>query len=161
MKILVIGYGNTLRGDDGVGYRVAEQVEAWHQPAVRSLACHQLTPELAADMAECDRVIFVDATLPGTLTTVSVQPLQPDPTPLETHFSTPAGLLQLTQQLFDCCPEAHQVLIPTYAMAFTEALSALTQAALETALQEIRTLCQTEELDQPTPKADAAKSHCS
>ena len=140
---LVIGYGNTLRGDDGAGYRVAEQVETWNAPAVRSLPCHQLTPELAAEMAECDRVIFVDATLPGTHTTVAVQPLQPDPTPLETHFSTPAGLLQLTQQLFDCCPEAYQVLMPTRSMAFTESLSALTQTALKIALQEIQTLCET------------------
>jgi hydrogenase maturation protease len=28
-KILVIGYGNTLRGDDGVGYQIAETVADW------------------------------------------------------------------------------------------------------------------------------------
>jgi hydrogenase maturation protease len=142
---LIIGYGNTLRGDDGVGYRAAEQVEAWNLPGVRAIACHQLTPELAADMAECDRVIFVDATLPGTHTAVSVQSLQPDPTPLETHFSTPVGVLQMAQQLFNHCPEAYQVLIPTHSMEFTESLSPLTQTALKTALRAIRILCESAE----------------
>jgi len=145
---LVIGYGNTLRGDDGVGYRIAEQVEAWNLPAVRSLPCHQLTPEIAAEIAECDRVIFVDAALPETYTAVSVEFLQPDPTPLETHFSTPAGLLQLAHQLFSRCPEAYQILIPTHSMEFTESFSALTQTALETALQEIWALCDSAEIFQ-------------
>lgn len=148
VTILVIGYGNTLRGDDGAGYRVAEQVETWNVPGVRAIACHQLTPELAAEIVECDRVIFVDAALPETYTVVSVESLQPDPTPLETHFSTPAGLLQLAQQLFNHCPEAYQVLIPTHSMEFTESLSALTQTALKTALQEIRVLCETAEPQQ-------------
>ena len=29
-KILIIGYGNTLRGDDGVGYKIAEIIEQWN-----------------------------------------------------------------------------------------------------------------------------------
>ena len=46
---LVIGYGNTLRGDDGVGVLVADALEGWNQ-AVRTLSVQQLTPELAADI---------------------------------------------------------------------------------------------------------------
>jgi hypothetical protein len=61
ITVLVIGYGNTLRGDDGVGYQVAETVAEWQLPQVRSIAVHQLLPELAADIAEVDLVIFVDA----------------------------------------------------------------------------------------------------
>lgn len=61
---LVIGYGNELRGDDGVGPKVAEAVEAWKLAGVSVLALRQLTPELAADLAVVRRVIFVDAALP-------------------------------------------------------------------------------------------------
>jgi len=32
---LIIGYGNTLRGDDGAGPRVAEAVAGWGLPNVR------------------------------------------------------------------------------------------------------------------------------
>lgn len=59
--ILVLGYGNTLRSDDGVGYRVAAAVHRWHVPDVEGYTCHQLTPDLAAEIAPRQRVIFVDA----------------------------------------------------------------------------------------------------
>jgi len=141
MQTLVIGYGNTLRGDDGAGYRVAEQVETWNLPEVRSLACPQLTPDLAAEIALCDRVIFVDAALPGALMTVQVKSLALfQATTLETHQSHPDGLLQLTATLYDHLPEAHQVLIPTAEMGFSEQLSALAQAGVATAIAHIQTL---------------------
>ena len=59
--ILVIGYGNTLRGDDGVGPKVAETVGALRLPGVRTLICQQLSPEHAAPISVADTVIFVDA----------------------------------------------------------------------------------------------------
>src|SRR5690242_16044076 len=59
--LLIIGYGNTLRRDDGVGPRVAEAVESMALPGVRALPCPMLTPELADPIARAQRVIFVDA----------------------------------------------------------------------------------------------------
>jgi len=59
--ILVIGYGNSLRSDDGAGCRVADIVASWDLPYVRSLTVHQLTPELAEPIAQSDLTIFVDA----------------------------------------------------------------------------------------------------
>ena len=59
-KILIIGYGNTLRGDDGVGYKIAEIIEQWNINNITSLAVHQLTPDLAENIAQADTVIFVD-----------------------------------------------------------------------------------------------------
>lgn len=77
LTTLIIGYGNTLRGDDGVGYRIAEIFEQEEdgleshyseesRHTVRSHPCHQLTPDLAAELAQADRVIFVDAIAPGS-----------------------------------------------------------------------------------------------
>ena len=62
---LVIGYGNTLRGDDGIGPAVAEAVAALGLPGVRVIVAHQLTPELAADLADAQLVVFVDAAVGG------------------------------------------------------------------------------------------------
>jgi len=59
---LLIGYGNTLRSDDGAGQKIANIVSEWNLPQWRSLSVHQLTPELALDIAQADLVIFVDAT---------------------------------------------------------------------------------------------------
>ncbi len=57
---LVIGLGNSLRGDDGVGCWLAQRAERW-LPAERVRAVRQLTPELADDLAAAGRVLFIDA----------------------------------------------------------------------------------------------------
>ena len=49
---LIIGYGNPLRGDDGVGQAVARAFEA--EAAIEGaevVSCRQLTPELAESFA--------------------------------------------------------------------------------------------------------------
>ena len=51
---LVIGYGNTLRGDDGVGPRVAEAIEKLNLPGVRTL-------DLPAALARTRRPDFAGA----------------------------------------------------------------------------------------------------
>ena len=58
---LLIGYGNTLRSDDGVGPSIVEAIDQRQILGVRSLIRHQLGPELAADLATVGRVVFVDA----------------------------------------------------------------------------------------------------
>ena len=47
---LIIGYGNDLRSDDGAGIRAATMIAA-RDLAARVIACQQLTPELADDIA--------------------------------------------------------------------------------------------------------------
>jgi len=139
MTTLVVGYGNTLRGDDGVGYRMAEQVELWNLPNVTTIACHQLTPELVANLAECDRVIFIDATPPGMQIEVAWRSLSPSDAPmLEAHRSDPADLLRLTAQLYDTAPSAQHLLLPTAEMGFSETLSAIAQAGLVAAAAQLR-----------------------
>jgi Ni,Fe-hydrogenase maturation factor len=59
----VIGYGNTLRTDDGVGPYVATAVASWGLPGVVSVGVHQLTPELSELLASAELAVFVDARL--------------------------------------------------------------------------------------------------
>src|SRR5262245_1795360 len=66
-SVVVIGYGNDLRGDDAVGLRAAQAVAAWDMPGVCGLAVHQLTPELAEILAGAALAIFVDARVPDPL----------------------------------------------------------------------------------------------
>ncbi|MFE4107587.1 hydrogenase maturation protease [Almyronema epifaneia] len=138
---LVIGYGNTLRSDDGVGWRVAEQVEDWQWPGVRSLACHQLTPELAADMAPVATVIFVDAVSADLMPQVQIEPLQPSQQQASLgHFSQPRSLLALTQALYSHTPTAYAIWIPAANFEFGEQLSSLAQAGALQALEIIQNL---------------------
>jgi hydrogenase maturation protease len=59
---VVIGYGNPLRRDDGMGWRAAELIEKALAPgAARITQCHELTPELAANLDGASMVILLDA----------------------------------------------------------------------------------------------------
>lgn len=143
MDYLVIGYGNSLRSDDGAGQLVAEAVAEWGLATVRSLARHQLTPELAADLADADAVIFVDAVVAFDQpeAQVQVEPLAPrHQRDTLGHAVDPRSLLSLTQTLYDKTPRAYRILIPAFSFAFGEALSPTTQARVEQALEKIRAL---------------------
>ncbi|MGK7945485.1 MAG: hydrogenase maturation protease [Microcystaceae cyanobacterium] len=139
--ILVIGYGNTLRKDDGIGRYVVEKLTP--QPHLKILSVHQLTPELAAEMAQAKGVIFVDVTISQD-TTVITQPLTPKPSTTSLgHSSDPQSLLALTQTLYDHLPLAWWVLIPGVDFAYGETFSDITQACLPVALETLEHLIQT------------------
>lgn len=58
---LLIGIGNRLCGDDGVGAQLVDALTAEGDGRLRTLTVHQLTPELAAVVADASAVLFVDA----------------------------------------------------------------------------------------------------
>ena len=143
MEYLVIGYGNTLRSDDGAGQNVANQVNNWNLENVRSLSLHQLTPELAAELAATDTVIFVDAitSTQEPISTVQIQLIQPEQTPSQwAHYQDPRSLLLLTQKLYGKTPIAYQILLPAETFAFGETLSHTTTLGVQNALQHIQNL---------------------
>jgi len=121
---LVIGYGNELRRDDGVGPRVARTVAEWGVPGVCALAVHQLTPELADDIARAEEVMFVDAAVDGDTGKMSVQPVRAalSNTPMN-HVSSPPTLLALAEVLYDRRPIAWLLTVPARDFSFGEDLS--------------------------------------
>jgi hydrogenase maturation protease len=131
---LVIGIGNTIRGDDGAGIRVAERIAARH-PDVDILCVQQLSPELADTIARYERLIVVDASV--TADAVRVTPLHASegvPMP-RTHNVSPEAILALSSTLYNHVPsDALLVEIPAGSCAFTEELSSSTAAFAATAL---------------------------
>lgn len=151
INYLVIGYGNTLRSDDGAGYRIAETIADWQLEQIKSLPVHQLTPELAAEIAQANTVIFVDAiaTDPSASPEVTLEELFPDATEqITAHYADPRSLLALTQILYHATPTAYRILIPATNFGFGETLSLKTETNCHTALAKIKAfLCVTAELD--------------
>jgi hydrogenase maturation protease len=57
----VLGFGNTLRGEDGFGVDVIAELQKHHLNGTKLISVFQLTPELALELKEFDEIIFVDA----------------------------------------------------------------------------------------------------
>jgi hydrogenase maturation protease len=120
--VLVVGYGNQLRGDDGVGCHAAALLAA--DPRLEGatvLARHQLTPELATDIAGASLVVLVDASVdggaPGSVAVRSIQPRRDSPLSWSHHLN-PAALAGLAHALYDHVPP--MVLISVAGIAFTD-----------------------------------------
>ncbi len=137
---LVIGYGNTLRSDDGVGAKVAAAVAELALPGVAALVRHQLTPELAEPISSARAVVFVDAAADAS-TEVQVRTLEPaEGAQLMAHAADPRSLLAFAQQLFRRCPPAWWLTIPVENLGFGEELSPMARRGFQTALDKIRAL---------------------
>jgi hydrogenase maturation protease len=109
-KILVVGYGNPLRADDGLGCHVARQIghHLRGDERVEIVPCHELAPEIAQRIARSEFVIFVDATKEGEPGTITESAVLPDPmfTGKFEDNTTPATLLAAANTLHRRCPEA-------------------------------------------------------
>ena len=148
MNFLVIGYGNTLRSDDGAGQRVAEKIAEWKLPGVQTLAVHQLTPELAENIAQADTVIFVDAVATkDNSVSVKLQKLEAeDENTSLGHICNPRSLLSFTQVVYGKATPAYWVLIPAVNFDFGEELSSLTERGIDIALNQIKNILVTKNI---------------
>ena len=127
-EILVIGYGNTLRRDDGVGIRVAEAVAGLKLPGVSVITRHQLAPELVAPVSQARVVVFIDAeaTADGK---PELRPIQAaEAAPILPHATDPRSLLALSKTLFGGSPAAWLLAIPVEDFGIGEGLSARAEA---------------------------------
>lgn len=140
--VLVIGYGNPLRGDDGVGCVVAEEIAKKMcdpQCRVQVIACHQLNPELAEAVADTRAVIFVDASVdlkPGEVCVNSVSPDRFSPAAFS-HSLRPSALLATASELFGQAPPAKAVMIGAASFDLGMKLTPEVRGAVKTALRLI------------------------
>jgi hydrogenase maturation protease len=136
MTVLVIGYGNMLRRDDGVGPRVAQAVAKWDLPEVQTLPLPQLTPELTEMLIQVDQVYFIDADPSQTLQ-VSICPLSADEaggSRMSPHSSDPHFLLHLCHALYRSYPQAWWVMVPAKDFRVGTQLSAVAESGMQQAL---------------------------
>lgn len=138
-NIVLIGYGNRLRNDDGVGQVVANTVAAWKLPNVQAIATHQLTPELAEILATADFAIFCDADT--NTSQVQVHFLEvASSRMLTSHCCEPQTLLAIAQILYGFSPCSCLVKIPAINFNLGDRLSTVAQHGMAQALTEIESL---------------------
>ncbi|MFC1528274.1 hydrogenase maturation protease [Candidatus Latescibacterota bacterium] len=135
-KILLIGYGNPAREDDGLGPSVADEIEKLAIDGITVDADYQLTVEYAAAVAEYDTVIFVDASVSGR-EPFSLNRLTPErQESFSSHSITPEAVLGLAQELFSAGTSAYILGIRGYSFSmFTETMTEKAQVNREKALK--------------------------
>ena len=125
-KALIIGYGNVLRRDDGVGSHAAHRLAAMMDDAdVEVVEAQQLTPEMAEPVSRADVVIFIDAacgTPAGKVEYHAVEPAAAAGSAF-THHTDPAGILQAASALYGRSPQAVAITVTGRSFEMGEGLS--------------------------------------
>lgn len=113
-KILLIGFGNPSRGDDGLGPAIAEKLENEKMPNVTVDSDYQLTVEDSENAAKHDIVIFADASV-SSEEPFSFKPLAAKNTASFTsHSVEPAEVIGLAEKLFNSKAKAYMFEIRGY-----------------------------------------------
>ena len=134
--VLLIGFGNPGRLDDGLGPALARAVEELDLPGLTVEADYQLTVEDAAQAAEHGAVVFADADVSGP-EPFWVRRIYPGSSHLSfsSHSVEPRAVLSLAKELFNAEPEGYVLGIRGYAFnEFGETLSEKARANLAAAV---------------------------
>lgn len=131
-KILIIGYGNPGRQDDGLGIMLVDELNDWAMESkldfVYTDSNYQLNLEDAATIADFDAVIFADASR-ADIKDFLLEKLEPSAAvDFTMHSVSPAFVLHICEQIFQHRPQAFLLHIRGYEWEFMAEPSA---AALE------------------------------
>lgn len=152
--VLVAGFGNLYRRDDGVARFVVNALRERLDRApldemddgfgdlghpVDTVVLHQLVPELAEDLQNYDLVIFVDAHVASGIP----EPVHEEllevvyKAPFVYHQTHPSTVLALTMHLYDRAPRAILLSLLGHDFDFGAGLSDETAALVEPAVDRI------------------------
>lgn len=135
-SVLVIGFGNPGRLDDGLGPAFAVRLAEAGINGVTVDSDYQLNIENAADIAEHDVVVFVDASVnsPEPFSFYRLEPAED--TSFSTHSVSPRAVLHLAHQCFEARTRGYVLEIRGYEFDdFGEELSERSRKNLESALE--------------------------
>jgi hydrogenase maturation protease len=149
---LLIGIGNPLRGDDGVGGFLVEELArelAARAPRARPSqgpqwrSAQQLTPELAPLVASADLVLVVDAwAAPGSarpwIETLLARDAPMAPVDVGSHGLDPLALLTIAWSLYGWRGEGALLRVPAHAFPHGSRFSAPLRRSLPEARQLMR-----------------------
>lgn len=146
--ILVIGYGNPLCGDDGIGPCAVEHMALGNDDAhldVEYLSLRQLTPELAEPISRAQAVIFVDAAMGGGMIgEIRCTELLPSTESLQnsqgafTHHVSANLLLESARLLYGNCPAAYLYTINGENFTLGDSFSEKVESALPSLLEQLK-----------------------
>ena len=136
-KILIIGYGNPGRQDDGLGVMLVDELHSWadkaHMDYVYTDSNYQLNLEDSATISDFELVIFADASR-ADISDFKLVELESSPeADFTMHAVSPGFILHVCEQIFHRRPKAFLLHIKGYEWEFmaqptTDALKNLEKA---------------------------------
>lgn len=143
VRTLIIGIGNPLRSDDGLGWAVAKQLAQDDDASYNIRMVHQLTPELAQEIASANLVIMVDASYEGKPGELHIRSLSSSAQPgaVGAHHTTPEELAVLTTAVYDRCPLVVVVTMTGADFGIGELLSPVVVRKLPLISSAVRQIC--------------------
>ncbi|MBE9491610.1 MAG: hydrogenase maturation protease [Bacteroidetes bacterium] len=141
-KILIYGYGNPGRQDDGLGNAFVELLEDWANK--RKLegfefdSNYQLNIEDAAAIADKDLVIFVDASTEKIESFILTPVDASTKVAFTTHAASPGYIIGLCKKLYNRIPPTYLLHIKGYEWDFKEGLTKKAKQNLEESLKAMK-----------------------
>lgn len=127
IQILVYGYGNPGREDDGLGIELVKRLEGWSkQSGLQGIAFdtnYQLNIEDAEAISEKDFVFFADASTEEIDNFILTQVTGEKEVTYTTHAASPGYIVKLCADLFGKYPKVFLMHIKGYQWEFKEGLS--------------------------------------
>ncbi|MEA3407765.1 MAG: hypothetical protein U9R48_06770 [Chloroflexota bacterium] len=166
-SLLLVGYGNISRRDDGVALHVLRRLrihlglslDGWEantplcpdggaRKPLAMICVHQLAPEMAELVAQYDAVIFIDAHVPAAdWEPVAWQEISPGYQPgMVGHHLKPGVVLALSRSLYGHSPKGYTLSVLGYDFDFGEDLSSETSDLADEAVAFLLGLIQAEGL---------------
>ncbi len=144
--VLLLGYGNPSRGDDGLGPALLEMIEEQRvlervPDIFDAFTDYQLQIEHALDMQQRQLVVFIDASLSATAP-FDYSRLEPcRDNSYTSHAMSPSALLAVYEQVCDDpLPDAYLLGIPAYQFDLGTSITAQARKHLGKARDFVREL---------------------
>ena len=141
LKILIYGYGNPGRQDDGLGPIVADLIEKENFSNVKIDSNYQLNAEDAVALADSDITVFVDASEDEKVETFNFFEVKPDDEiGYTTHAMSAGSVLALCNTVYKKHPATYMLGIRGVEWGFKEELSQRGRQNLELAVSFLKDL---------------------
>jgi len=142
VKTLIIGYGNELASDDGLGPALVSQLKKSSgisdDGEVETDIEHMLSIDIAGKIRDFDRVFFIDATDDAEVVSFRADPvIYKGKSEFSFHKVTPGTIVAMCSQLYNRSPESVIVKIRGYEWGLSGNLSQRARLNMNEALEYV------------------------
>ena len=111
-KIIVLGIGNSILGDDGIGLRIVEDLSQYMKENIDFIQTEEMGFGLLDFLTGYDLAIIIDSVqtggIPGSINIFSIRDFKPEQS-LSNHYVGLPQLAQMAGQLNIKFPAAHKL----------------------------------------------------